>query len=238
MARRRGTYLSLTALLVTASVVPCSPALAAEAFPLLEVITSLSDWSARFPAEQTAFQDFSSVAPGPLSVPPGLNGYALSSTGGGLQAELTVTIDANPEGYTFIGSETGDRFMQVRLCTPSSTSCGSGTNLLSFTFSQPVNGFIADWDSPATAGGLNFTVSGVTTSFKSQFTGTSGGVLGVVSPTPFDTVTFGLDDPSSLESFRVDDIAVGIVPLPSALPLLASALGGLSLLGLGRRLKG
>lgn len=94
MARRRGTYLSLTALLVTASVVPCSPALAAEAFPLLEVITSLSDWSARFPAEQTAFQDFSSVAPGPLSVPPGLNGYALSSTGGGLQAELTVTIDA------------------------------------------------------------------------------------------------------------------------------------------------
>lgn len=78
--------------------------------------------------------------------------------------------------------------------------------------------------------------SNATTNFETQF-------LGFISTTPFDSITFSvpnvfITDQGSNTSYVVADVVTAsATPLPAALPLFASGLGGLGLLGWRRKRK-
>jgi hypothetical protein len=89
-------------------------------------------------------------------------------------------------------------------------------------FETPVYAFGADFNSPF-APRLTMTVDGVTLRFSDYIPGPRNGFFGVVSSTPFDSVTFDVESPFNT-LHHADNVSFVVVPEPGTLTLVAAGL--------------
>ena len=121
----------------------------------------------------------------------------------------------------------------------------TGTQTTNWSFANPITGFGGNWDlSPGGPGtGIAFTVTfldnttqSVLVEIPKTFTGQ---FFGFVSDVQIKSVLETTSILGGIETYNLDNLVFGpsAVPLPSALPLFATGLGALGLLGWRRKRK-
>jgi hypothetical protein len=152
----------------------------------------------------------------------------------------TTFVNVNSPHY--YGADDLSKAYLVNSYTPASNG-GPANLVLTIDLPKSVTAFGLDFSTLFTSTDVTFTLSnGFTdtvatnngsTNFQTQF-------LGFLSTTPFDQITLSVPNvvlDGGNTSYVVEDVITAATPLPAALPLFATGLSALGLLGLRRKRK-
>ena len=198
--------------------------------------------------------DFDTGTP-PTSDPRVFPLTGLPQTSGGLTANFIPEFaPSSTAGFSiqnasttfFVLSQFSGNYIYPNSLTPGSLDIAFSQNVDSISLTFATADLEAEADTPATV------LLSAYESSKASFVGSASahgayigdtwpeGTLSLSSLTPFNLVEISIPLPASTADFFLDNVTVSTpntVPLPAALPLFATGLGGLGLLGWRRKRK-